>query len=126
MSFYTKPLDEDAGGDRLAVEPLFSSLSNLRRIYVIGFLREDGHLSASEVATRIANSKADGEASRSERKSVYSSLIQLHLPKLDQQGVIRYDERSKEITKGRHFAQTASVLSSAISSVEVDRESLAE
>jgi hypothetical protein len=44
-------------------------------------------------------------------ESVYNSLIQRHLPKLEEHDVIEYDRRAKELVTTRELARYASLLS---------------
>lgn len=56
--------------------------------------------SAGDLAEAIAAIELDKEITEldaQERKRVYITLIQLHLPKLDELGAIAYDERSKQV-----------------------------
>ena len=72
-------------------------LRNHRRRLAIKALREDGGESSvrdlsEEVATRETG---ESPAPRDKRQSVYVSLHQTHLPKLDELGIIEYDSDSK-------------------------------
>ena len=74
-------------------------LRNERRRRAIERLREsDGTLTVDELAEHIATLETDEEpAPRKARKSVYVSLHQTHLPKLDDLGILDYDQQSKEL-----------------------------
>jgi hypothetical protein len=73
-------------------------LSNERRQAVIEALVEDGPLELSELAERIGAIEAgESPPPRDQRQSVYVSLHQTHLPKLDDYGVVTYDLTSKEV-----------------------------
>lgn len=75
-------------------------LRNDRRRRIIEILRDTGDtVTVSELSEQIASVET-GETPppRDVRKSVYVSLHQTHLPKLDDWGVINYDYRSKELT----------------------------
>jgi predicted transcriptional regulator len=89
--------DDAAGGlDGLSEDELFEVLSNSRRRYALNALSsteeawEIGSL-AEQVAAWENGTDVD-EVSRAERKSVYTSLQQLHLPKMDELGFVRYDK----------------------------------
>lgn len=75
-------------------------LRNDRRRRIIKYLRDmDETISVSHLSEHIASLET-GETPppRDVRKSVYVSLHQTHLPKLDDWGIIEYDYRSKELT----------------------------
>ena len=75
-------------------------LRNDRRRRTIKHLREtDGTMTVDELAEHIATLETgESPAPRKVRKSVYVSLHQTHLPKLDDLGIVEYDQRSKELT----------------------------
>lgn len=85
----------------LDLEAVYEMLRNKRRRLVIFILAEHGrayeglgpYISVSDVAKIIV------EASRGSptRKAVYVALIQEHLSKLDDAGILSYDERGKYI-----------------------------
>lgn len=77
-------------------DTLFDLLSSARRRYVVRHLLQHGgeaefaalvdHVAALEVDT------STGELTADERKPVYVSLRQTHLPRLDEAGVVEYDQ----------------------------------
>lgn len=76
-------------------------LRNRRRRLVLDFLRESSNetLSARELSERIAAIESnDSPAPRNVRQSVYVSLHQTHLPKLDSLGIVEYDEPAKTVS----------------------------
>jgi hypothetical protein len=70
-------------------------LSNQRRRYVLYYLNQHpGTVSLRDLAERIAaweNDVAVDELDYKQRKRVYTSLHQTHLPKLDEVGIVDYD-----------------------------------
>ena len=65
-------------------------LGNDRRMLMIEFLQKsDGHADLREVVEYIA--EREGDTDRKHRKSVYVSLVQTHIPKLQREGVISFD-----------------------------------
>jgi VIT1/CCC1 family predicted Fe2+/Mn2+ transporter len=80
---------------------LFDSLCNVRRLHVLDYLSERGpeaelgtlvdHVAAAEYE------KARSAVSRPERRRVYVSLYQTHLPKLEEQGLIEWDRDENRI-----------------------------
>jgi hypothetical protein len=77
-------------------------LSNRRRRYVLYYLnRNPGPASLRDLAERIAAWENDVEVANldyKQRKRVYTSLHQTHLPKLDEAGVVDYDRSAGTIT----------------------------
>lgn len=79
-------------------------LRNERRRRVLEQLRERfGRASLGELADAIAATEADGDSpSRGTRQSVYNSLRQTHLPRLEQAGVVNYDVEDQEVALQTH------------------------
>lgn len=74
-------------------------LSNERRQMVLTLLRETGEsMSARELSERIAELETgESPPPRNIRQSAYVSLHQTHLPKLDDLGILEYDQSSKTV-----------------------------
>ncbi|WP_297509128.1 hypothetical protein [Thermococcus sp.] len=67
-----------------------SILGNSRRMLMIEYLRgSDGRAELRDVVDYIA--EKEGDTNRKHRKSVYVSLIQTHIPKLEREGVITFN-----------------------------------
>ncbi|WP_297500832.1 hypothetical protein [Thermococcus sp.] len=67
-----------------------SILGNSRRMLMIEYLRSsDGRAELREVVDYIA--EREGDTNRKHRKSVYVSLVQTHIPKLEREGVIDFN-----------------------------------
>jgi hypothetical protein len=83
-------------------DDLFKLLSNPRRRYVLYYLTQHAtEVELGTLATQIAaweNQIQESEVSGMERKRVYTSLQQVHLPKMDDSGVLAFDKRSGTIT----------------------------
>lgn len=76
-------------------------LRNDRRRLTINSLQEatDGQLSVRELSEQVAALETDEEPPpRNKRQSVYVSLHQTHLPKLDKHGIVDYDSDAKEVS----------------------------
>jgi hypothetical protein len=86
---------------------VFHILGNDRRRATIRNLTESGGtIAVSELAERIAAYEADtAEQADDLYKSVYVSLRQTHLPKLEDQGVIEYDPDTQTIRPGKQMEQ---------------------
>lgn len=81
--------------ERLSEDTIFSILSNERRRYVLRYLdRVEREAELGDLTERIAaweNGVEVGELEYDQRKRVYTSIHQTHLPKLDDAGVVDYD-----------------------------------
>jgi DNA-binding transcriptional ArsR family regulator len=79
----------------LSKDTIFSMLSNQRRRYVLYHLhRTSGTVPLRDLAEQIAAWENDvpiPELNYKQRKRVYTSLHQTHLPKLDEAGIVAYD-----------------------------------
>lgn len=85
--------------DTLEASQIHDILRNDRRRLAIKCLRENGGMLtvrdlSEDVATRETG---EAPAPRDKRRSVYVSLHQTHLPKLDDLGIVSYDTDSKEV-----------------------------
>lgn len=86
-------------GDRIEPYEIHDILRNRRRRRTIRHLRSRLEpVSLRELSERIAETESgESPAPRDLRESVYNSLHQTHLPKLDRHGIIAYDEDRKVI-----------------------------
>ncbi|MFC3959563.1 DUF7344 domain-containing protein [Halovivax cerinus] len=84
---------------RIDPQEIHDILRNSRRRNVIKHLESQlTPVSVRELSERIAEIEtSESPAPRNVRESVYNSLHQTHLPKLDAVGVIRYDEDRKTV-----------------------------
>lgn len=84
--------------EELTQELVFDILSSPRRRYVLYYLRETGEpVALNDLAEQVAaweNETEVEELSDQERKRVYVSLYQTHIPKLDSVGLVDYDQQS--------------------------------
>jgi predicted house-cleaning noncanonical NTP pyrophosphatase (MazG superfamily) len=91
------PEDEEGNGS-LTRDEIFEMLSNRRRRFVIQYLKNEEEAGTlSDIAEHVAaweNDSTVTDISASERKTVYSSLQQFHLPKMDETGVVEFDRRA--------------------------------
>lgn len=80
----------------LSTEDVYDVLSNRRRRYAIHYLKQvDGQVDVSTLAEQVAaweNNKPIEGLTSQERKRVYISLYQSHLPTLEKRGLVVYDE----------------------------------
>ena len=81
-------------GDGIPLSPdTFHALARIpRRRWVIQAVAEEGESDISNLADRRAAAEFKGAVTGRDRKRVYVGLYQHHLPKLDDAGVIAYDQ----------------------------------
>jgi len=93
----------------LSQDVIFDVLSSSRRRYVLYYLSQHEQpvelpSLAEEVAAWETESAVD-ELSSQERKRVYVSLYQTHIPKLEEVGLVDYDQDSGEVSLTEQSAQ---------------------
>lgn len=88
-----------SGGARVSSEEIFDLLRNERRRGVIRELcSRAGQMTVRGLSERIAEQETgESPPPRCARDSVYNSLIQTHLPKLDEHEVVEYDAGRKTV-----------------------------
>lgn len=83
---------------RLSQDVVFDILSSPRRRYVLYYLRQTGEpVQLTDLAEQVAaweNETDPSEITEQERKRVYVSLYQTHIPRLDEVGIVDYDQDS--------------------------------
>lgn len=88
----------------ITFDEIFEILSNNRRRQVIRYLGDtDEPIAIGTLAEQIAadeTEKAVDELTSQERKRVYVGLYQVHLPKMDDMGVISFDTPRGMIEEG--------------------------
>ncbi len=88
--------------ERLSKDVIFELLKNRRRREVLSYLLEaDETVTLGELAEQIAAWENDTEVaalSSDQRKRVYVALYQTHLPKMDDAGIVDYDQDRGLIT----------------------------
>ena len=84
----------------LAPTAIHDILSNSRRRAVLRYLKaKSGTLDVRDLASHIAERESGvSPPPGNVRKSVYNSLLQTHLPKLDRENVVEYDADRKTVT----------------------------
>jgi hypothetical protein len=86
----------------LSRDAVFRLLSNPRRRYVLYFLRRNGGEARLEELTQSLAAWETGKDPEvlddDDRKRVYVSLYQTHVPKLEEHGVVEYDTDSTVLT----------------------------
>jgi hypothetical protein len=83
------------GSGDLSNEELYELLADARRRYALHYLKQVGsEVAVRDLAEQVAareNRKDVADLSSQERKRVYISMYQSHLPTLDERGVVDYD-----------------------------------
>lgn len=86
------------------LDQIFEILSNERRRRVIRYLKDvDEPVEVGALAEQIAaeeNGKAVSELRAQERKRVHVGLYQVHIPKMDEYGVVSFNRQSGRIEAG--------------------------
>lgn len=105
--------DEDH--EELPLDVVFGALKNARRRQVIQYLNEqDGPVSLSDLSEHVAaieNGTTPEKIDSKQRKRVYVGLYQSHLPKLDDMGVIVFDDDRGMVELGPAAPQLREYLS---------------
>jgi len=87
--------------NELTQDTVYDLLSNKRRRFVISKLRRaDGAVSVNELSESVAaweNGVDVDELTDKQTKRVYVSLYQIHIPKLDEAGLVEYDKESGQV-----------------------------
>ena len=90
---------EGEGDDTLSRSEIHDVLRNERRRLVLERLWADGSETVRELSEHIASIESgENPPPRNVRQSVYVSLHQTHLPKLDDLGIVVYDDDAKEVS----------------------------
>jgi DNA-binding transcriptional ArsR family regulator len=90
--------------DVLPAEQVYAVLANERRRRALEQLGSvGGVVTVHELSTLVAG-RETGESPPPKRcrESVYTSLVQTHLPKLEELGVVEYDRETQTIELSRH------------------------
>jgi len=86
----------------LSQDLVFDILSSPRRRYVLHYLRQAGEpVELTTLAEHVAaweNDTTVEELTEQERKRVYVSLYQTHVPKLDEANIVEYDQDTGEVS----------------------------
>lgn len=98
------PEDGDDSGSSQSVsrDDLFEMLGNDRRRRALEIVMErEAGVSVSELVEEVAAQEYDKpveQLARSERKAVYTAVVQRHLPKLEERGLVSRDRDAGEVT----------------------------
>lgn len=93
-----------SGGDGSGVDEVLNFLGNRRRLLTLRYLAlfEPGTTIEVRHLARVVRGVETGNPPRNvgtaDYESAYNGLIQTHLPKIDERGLVQYDERRKAVT----------------------------
>ncbi len=94
-------IEPSTESEPISRDTAFEILTNPRRRYALSYLRSKSErVSIGELAEAVAAWEQDTSVelvSSKERKSVYTSLYQTHLPKMADAGVIVYDRQRGQV-----------------------------
>lgn len=100
----TAPSDQQDEESELSRDESFDLLSNHRRRYALHYLQQNGDgATLGELADHVAAWENDVDAdvvTHDQRKRVYTSLQQVHLPRMDEMNVVEFDDRQGHVTIG--------------------------
>lgn len=90
----------------LTADQGFKLLSNDRRQRTIQYIdnyQQDSIIDVSDLAEYIASFESEELFNSSDRKKIYISLIQSHLPCMNDSEVLEYDKDRKLLSEGKYF-----------------------
>lgn len=99
------PLTNSGG---LSRGDVFDILRNQRRRYAFHYLRQtDGPVSLADLSEHVAAWECDttvDDLDTPDRQRVYVSLLQTHLPKMDEADVVNFDAENNTVELAEHAA----------------------
>lgn len=102
MSTEIEQRGNDSNSSDIDYDDCFDLLSNHRRRYTLHYLQQNGDesnlSSLSEQVAAWENEIETEEISYDQRKRVYTSLQQVHLPRMDEMGIIEFDQQKGTMT----------------------------
>jgi DNA-binding transcriptional ArsR family regulator len=109
---WLSPLRATMSSDSLSEETLFTVLRNKRRRYALHYLKQrEAVVSVGDLAEQIAAWETEtpvAEITPDDRKRVYISLLQSHLPTLEEAGMVEFDEEDSTV-RLTHAAKTVDI-----------------
>ncbi|MFB6096932.1 MAG: hypothetical protein ABEJ74_06055 [Haloferacaceae archaeon] len=109
----------------LRTDRVFGAIDHPRRRYLLYALVTDGAWALEELATKLVAWERDVDENavfEDERDRMYVSLYHVHVPKLVEYGVIRFDEETETISRGEHAEQVIAVLDNIGGSLDSQQE----
>lgn len=106
-------------------DDVFFVLSNYRRRFILEYCRgRDEPIGLRELSEALAayeNGIDKGLTTAPQRKRAYVSLRQTHLPKLDELGILEFDQRRGEILPGSDLSELEPYLAPRAEPTRVSR-----
>lgn len=99
--------------DELEIDRVYSALEHPRRRFLCYKLQEGAEWTLSDLATSIAAWENDvpiHEVTSEQREDVYVALYHAHVPKLEDIGVVTFNQERRTITVDEQADQLLSVL----------------
>jgi hypothetical protein len=94
----------------LSGDDIYDQLANRRRRYALHYLKQVGEpVAVRDLAEQVAaweNETTVDELGSQERKRVYIALYQSHLPTMDEEGVVAYDDEAGTVELTGSIADT--------------------
>jgi hypothetical protein len=90
-----------SGDETLTRDVIFDVLSRARRRQVLQLLSSEGPMELTDLAERVAaveNDTTVEDLTKQQRKRVYVSLYQTHIPKMEEAGLVEYDTETKVVS----------------------------
>jgi hypothetical protein len=98
---------EFTGDDLLSNKRVYDLLADTRRRYALHYLKQaDATVQVRDLAEQVAaweNGKEIADLTSQERKRVYISMYQSHLPTLDKRGIVEYDDNRGTVALSESF-----------------------
>jgi len=96
--------DGSGSGPTISNDDCFDLLRNQRRRYALHYLERNGEQATlghlSEQVAAWENETDIEEVSSAQRKRIYTSLQQVHLPRMEDAGVVEFDQRAGVVELG--------------------------
>lgn len=89
-----------SGEEKISQDVVFDVLSSTRRRQVLYLLKNEGEMELTELAEQVAAEENDTtvtDLTKQQRKRVYVSLYQTHVPKLEDARLVDYDQDTGEV-----------------------------
>ena len=120
----THVVEEDSLNVELSKDKIFHLLQTPRRRHVLRYLKDhEGTIEMRDIAEQVAAWENDitvQELTSDQRQRVYIPLYQSHLPKLDEEGIIEYNQSRGTVTRTEIANQLDRYLSTDDESDNVD------
>ena len=111
--------------DVLDLDHVFGAIDHPRRRYLLYALATDSEWTLRELATKLVAWEHDVEETTvldDQRDRMYLSLFHTHVPKLVEEGVIRFDRETETIARGEHAEQVFTALHGVGASLDHNQE----